>query len=244
MKKNKHPVVECLRKVRSLSLSKHETTFTIIILSLFLISCKSTEVTKAASKELTVDGLRPIYITNTKKVRLLMPAASCGAFEGLQLLNGSFGASSFTLLSYTQIDASGISLSLMNDFGTDMGNVFFDGRQVIFDSAYFPKALPGEYIVCDIQNAYYDANAVRKNLEGAGLKFEVTNVAAGTPEESAGADGIAAGTGTSADLPEPFEIRKILDGKKVIEEITILKNTIKIKNYLRGYEYNLTLIEE
>ena len=210
----------------------------LILFSMIFLSCTSVKKTEAEGKAETL--FRPVYITNSKKVNLLMPSHAAAVFEGLQLLNGSFGASSFTLLSYTQIDSSGISLSLMNDFGTDMGNVFFDGQQVIFDSAYFPKALPGEYIICDIQNAYYDEGAVRKNLESAGLKFEVSREAGSQAADFAGGAELA-GVTDSADL---IEIRKILDGKKVIEEITILKNTIKIKNYLRGYEYNLTLIEE
>ena len=210
----------------------------LILFSMIFLSCTSVKKTEAEGKAETL--FRPVYITNSKKVNLLMPFHAAAVFEGLQLLNGSFGTSSFTLLSYTQIDSSGISLSLMNDFGTDMGNVFFDGQQVIFDSAYFPKALPGEYIICDIQNAYYDEGAVRKNLESAGLKFEVSREAGSQAADFAGGAELA-GVTDSADL---IEIRKILDGKKVIEEITILKNTIKIKNYLRGYEYNLTLIEE
>ena len=210
----------------------------LILFSMIFLSCTSVKKTEAEGKAETL--FRPVYITNSKKVNLLMPSHAAAVFEGLQLLNGSFGTSSFTLLSYTQIDSSGISLSLMNDFGTDMGNVFFDGQQVIFDSAYFPKALPGEYIICDIQNAYYDEGAVRKNLESAGLKFEVSREAGSQAADFAGGAELA-GVTDSADL---IEIRKILDGKKVIEEITILKNTIKIKNYLRRYEYNLTLIEE
>lgn len=186
----------------------------IFLLSL-LISCKSTKAEPS---------LRPVYITNTKKVNLLGPSAAVGVFEGLQLLNGSFGDTGFSLMSYTQIDATGISLSLMNDFGTDMGNVFYDGTKVIFDSAYFPKALPGEYIICDIQNAYYDKAALLENYEGAGLRLEVWPAAV----DEAGVQ----------------EIRCIYDGKKLIEEITILENTITIKNYLRGYEYNLTKLEE
>lgn len=186
----------------------------IFLLSL-LISCKST---KAES------SLRPVYITNTKKVNLLGPSAAGQIFEGLQLLNGSFGDTGFSLMSYTQIDATGISLSLMNDFGTDMGNVFYDGTKVIFDSAYFPKALPGEYIICDIQNAYYDKAALQENYETAGLRLEVWPAAV----DEAGVQ----------------EIRCIYDGKKLIEEITIFENTITIKNYLRGYEYNLTKLEE
>ena len=213
----------------------------LILFSMIFLSCTSVKKTEAEGKAETL--FRPVYITNSKKVNLLMPSHAAAVFEGLQLLNGSFGTSSFTLLSYTQIDSSGISLSLMNDFGTDMGNVFFDGQQVIFDSAYFPKALPGEYIICDIQNAYYDEGAVRKNLESAGLKFEVSREAGSQTADFAGGAELA-GVTDSADSADLIEVRKILDGKKVIEEITILKNTIKIKNYLRGYEYNLTLIEE
>ena len=213
----------------------------LILFSMIFLSCTSVKKTEAEGKAETL--FRPVYITNSKKVNLLMPSHAAAVFEGLQLLNGSFGTSSFTLLSYTQIDSSGISLSLMNDFGTDMGNVFFDGQQVIFDSAYFPKALPGEYIICDIQNAYYDEGAVRKNLESAGLRFEVSREAGSQAADFAGGAELA-GVTDSADSADLIEVRKILDGKKVIEEITILKNTIKIKNYLRGYEYNLTLIEE
>ena len=217
MKKKARPVVECLRKVRLLSLSKHETTCktisTFILLSLFLISCKSTGTVKKVYEK--ISSLRPVYITNTKKVNLLLPAAADGIFEGLQLLNGSFGGTSFNLLSYTQIDATGISLSLMNDFGSDMGNVFYDGNNVVFDSAYFPKALPGEYIICDIQNAFYDFVVLEDNYVRAGLRFEV-------------GDGF----------------RKVYDGKKLIEEICIIDDTVTIKNHLRGYEYKLNKIEE
>ena len=196
---------------------KTASAVVLIFLLSLLFSCKSTKVESAPP-------LRPVYITNTKKVNLLGPSAAVGVFEGLQLLNGSFGDTGFSLMSYTQIDATGISLSLMNDFGTDMGNVFYDGTKVIFDSAYFPKALPGEYIICDIQNAYYDKAALQENYEGAGLRLEVWPA--------------------TVDEAGVQEIRCIYDGKKLIEEITILENTITIKNYLRGYEYNLTKLEE
>ena len=190
--------------------------FTIFCLaiSFFMISCKSTEVSKS-SKKITATGLRPIYVTNTKKVELLLPEYALGTYDGIQLLEGTFGDTSFTLLSYTQIDATGISLSLMNDFGSDMGNVFYDGNNVVFDSVYFPKALPGEYIICDIQNAFYDFVVLEDNYVRAGLRFEV-------------GDGF----------------RKVYDGKKLIEEISIIDDTVTIKNHLRGYEYKLTKIEE
>ena len=189
-----------------------------------MISCKSTDVEKSSSRKITATGLRPVYITNSKKIELLLPEYSGQVFDGLQLLNGSFGSTSFNLMSYTQIDAKGISLSLMNDFGTDMGNLFFNGEKLVFDSAYFPKSLPGEYIICDIQNAYYASAALEENYKSAGLVFEDTIILweTGSPEE----------------------VRKIYDGNKLIEEISIIDNTVTIKNYLRGYEYKLTKLEE
>lgn len=176
-------------------------------------------LSSCASKKIEASGLRPVYITNSKKVNLLNPSKACIVFDGLQALNGSFGSQSFTLLSYTQIDARGINLSLMNDFGTDMGNLFYDGKSVIFDSAYFPKALPGEYIICDIQNAYYDKDELARNFAAAGLKFEISTT-------------------------ENVEIRKIFDGKKLIEEITVSDNEVKIQNLLRGYSYQLVNAED
>ncbi len=160
------------------------------------------------------NSLRPVYITNTKKVILLSPENIEQDFDGVQLLSGSYGDTEFTLMSYTQIDASGINLSLMNDFGTDMGFLSYNGESVLFDSAYFPKALPGEYIICDIQNAFYDANALKNQYEKAGLIFEVE-------EEN------------------NCQIRRILDGKEVIEEIQIRAGEYSINNYLRGYKYRL-----
>ncbi|MBR1638885.1 MAG: DUF3261 domain-containing protein [Treponema sp.] len=158
----------------------------------------------------TAKGTRPVYITNSKKINLLLPEYAERTVDLLQLLNGSFGEESFSLMVYSQIDSQGISLSLFNDFGTDMGSVFFDGKQVVFDSAYFPKSLPGEYILADIQNAFYDEAALRANYSASKLNFEA-----------------AAG------------LRRILDGKKIIEEIEISESQITIKNFLRKYEYQL-----
>ena len=195
------------------------------VLSVSLTSCLSVKK-EVSSNGLTATGLRPVYVTNKKKVNLLKPEVVWFTFDGIQLLEGSFGDTSFTLLSYTQIDATGINLSLMNDFGTDMGTVSYDGSKVVFDSAYFPKALPGEYIICDIQNAFYDEEYLCMNYESAGLTFEVWKGTGYNPTDSVN------------------ETRLIRDGKKLIEEISIIEDTVTIKNHLRGYEYKLTKVEE
>ena len=188
--------------------------------SLFLIaglllfaSCK----TKGAARQ---SATRPVYITNTKKINLLPPEKSALVFDGLQLFNGSFGDTGFTMMSYTQIDARGISLSLINDFGTDMGNLFYDGNQLKFESAYLPSKLPGEYIVEEIQNAYYDEEALKENYAAAKLRFEVQKDA----EDAEG---------------NIYEVRRIFDGKNLIEKITKSEGKVRITNYLRGYAFEL-----
>ncbi len=184
----------------------------IIFLSLGFIACSTTKV---SSKPKT----NPVYVTNTSKVYLLPTQELEENQDCLQLLNGVFGDKSFTLMMYFQADETGIFLTLLNDFGTDMGNLSYDGQEVIFDSAIFPENLKAEYILLDIQNAYYKSQSLKNVYEQVGLNFE---------EEST----------------DEGKIRRVKNGKKIVEEITINSNSIKINNYLRGYQYNLTKAEE
>ncbi len=188
-----------------------------VVLGAIIFFCLFSLSSCASAKNQT--GLRPVYITNSKKISLLSPEFSNRTIDAVQLLDGTYGDTSFTLMSYTQIDSNGINLALMNDFGTDMGNLSYDGESVVFDSAYFPKALPGEYIICDIQNAFYDSYELEKNYKAAGLKFESVL--------------------TLYEDGEALETRKIFDGKKLIEEITISEKSVIINNFLRGYKYTL-----
>ena len=169
-----------------------------------------------------------VYVTNRHKVPLLLPCDMKGAVETYQVMEGSYGNQHFSMLLYFFSDQNEMQLSLLNDFGTDMGSLSYDGREVRFESAMFPKNLKAEYIVCDIQNAYYDSAALEANYKNAGLSFESVR--------------------TLYETCESVEVRKIFEEKKLIEEIT-LKNgreeqSITIKNYLRGYEYKLTKVED
>lgn len=159
-------------------------------------------------------NLSPVFVTNTKSINLLQPVNMDGAIDNLQLLTGSFGETSFSLLAYFQSDDSGIFLALMNTMGTDMGSLTFDGEYVSFETAVFPAELKPEYIIADIQHAYYKADAVQANLAASKLTFIETTEG-------------------------KVRIRKILSGKKLIEEIRIDGGRVAIKNYLRGYEYSL-----
>lgn len=181
------------------------------ILILFtLVSCATNK---------TLHSTAPVYITNTKTIYILPPSAMEAQVDSLQLLNGKFGDTGFSLFVYLQADENGLYMSLLNDFGTDMGSLSYDGSSVEFSSSVFPPQLKAEYIICDIQNAYYKAEQLEENYRTAGLIFE-------------------------EEILDDCKIRRIKNGKKIIEQITINNNSIRIQNILRGYEYNLTEGEE
>lgn len=189
----------------------------IILLSLVsLVSCTSS---KQEFKIKTCTNLNPVYITNSKKVYLLSSIYNSQIIDSLQLLNGNYGPTDFSLLIYTQIDSRGINLSMMNEFGADMGNLSFNDKQIIFDSSYFPSQLSGEYIICDIQNAFYDTSILTQHYANSKLNFEAFLI----DYETGG----------------PVEIRKISDGNNLIEKITIENKLITIENFLRNYSYVL-----
>ena len=157
----------------------------------------------------------PVHVTNTRVVDLLLPHDIAFPIEGLYMFTGSFGASSFYMQAFIQANEGGIFINLLNDFGSDMGTLTYTGNELSLASAVLPKSLRAQYIVADMQFAYYDADAVASSLRRAGLDFIVTKDAG-------------------------MELRRIMNGKKCIEEISVSPSSVSIVNHLRGYEYHLT----
>lgn len=178
----------------------------ILLAATFFSSCMSGKV---------AGSLSPVYVTNTKKIELLNPSEMSGTIDSMQLLEGQFGENQFSLICYFIADESQISISLLNDFGTSMGELVYDGETVDFNSAIFPQKLKAEYIVADIQNAFYKKGSLKDNFAAAGLGFEV--------EENDGT-----------------ETRTITSKGKIIEKIEKKDKTVTITNILRGYKYILT----
>ena len=102
---------------------------------------------------------------------MLSPENIQGNVDKVQLLQGSFGENSFTINSYLQADSNGIFLSLFNDLGSGMGDLNYDGNAVLFESSIFPKKLKAEYIIADLQFAYYKVEALQQALSLLGLDF-------------------------------------------------------------------------
>lgn len=181
--------------------------FCILFVLICLTGCVS-------SSKIDNSTISPVYVTNTRKFYLLSPACIAKPLENQQLLSGSFGESEFSLLTYLQADSQGIFLSLFNDFGVGMGELSYDGMSVNFSSAVFPAKLKAEYIVADLQFAYYTSASVSAALEEIGLSM-------------------------TEEVSEAETVRTIRSGSRIIEIITIGNKYTNIKNLLRGYEYNL-----
>ena len=194
-----------------------------LLISLVFLSCATSKVGEGE--------LNPVYVTNSKKISLLPPTALSRPLQTYQLIEGQFGKDSFTMMAYIEIVPEGIFISLLNDFGTDMGTISYDGSKVFFESPYFPKNLKGEYVISDIQNVYYDVDLLKENYSKAGLEFKV-NREPGKVDETTGK--------VDENGVEVDQIRQIYSGDKLIEEIRFEGNSVTIKNFLRKYEYILT----
>lgn len=191
-------------------LKKLLTVFFLTVSSVIFFSCNTTNNVKSL--------LSPVYVTNTKKVYLLSPEYSAVTIDSVYSLTMSFGSDSFSVIAYAQLDETGITMTMLNDFGTDMGTMMFNGDSVLFDSPLLPPSLKAEYVIADIQNIYYDAEKLSQNYAAVKLNFEET-------------------------VEDSKKIRRVKDGNKVIEEISFDGNTVKLINKLRGYEYTLVEAE-
>lgn len=168
----------------------------------------------ASARHKNGSAVSPVYITNSKRFYLLPPEDIERPAEYFQLLTGSFGEKSFVLQVFLQADEHGLFLSLLNDFGAGMGTLVYDGARISFDSSVFPAGIKAEYIAADLQFAYYKPSALKERLADVNLDFVIT--------EENGA-----------------EIRRIMNGKKCIMQISKSGGTVDIENFLRGYRYNL-----
>ena len=162
--------------------------------------------------------LNPVYVTNTNKVSLMPVNAIKDSVENYQMFEGRFADSSFSSLLYLCADNTRIDVLMLNEFGLEMGWIGYDGITAELNSSVFPKNLKCEYIILDLQNVYADSVLLKNHYENAGLLFEEM-------------------------FMNEKKYRYIKKKNTVIEEIIISKEQIVIKNFLRNYEYKLTICE-
>ena len=203
--------------------------FFFIFVSIFLISCATSRFDSAFS---------PVYLTNSSQYALLPTEAMDGNLDGIQRMCADFGGTVFDFTVYAISDSTQLSMTILNEFGTTMGNLFYDGSNLDFDSAVFPKNLKAEYIVADFQLCFYKVDELKTALSKIGLEFE--NLL------ECGADGTCVDTRILRQKNKM--ISKITKTYAASDENSSEKTeslkSIRYENFLRGYGYTLTSEED
>ena len=173
-----------------------------------LLSCGSARHAAAGA------NLNPVFVTDRATFHLLPTAMREKNIDAVQHISAKFGAREFESDCLLIADGEQLSLTMLNELGTTVGELNYNNDLVVFNTALFPSAIKAEYIVADVQFCLYRADALRAALEKIGLRFEVAATDGG-------------------------ETRRIFDGEKEIIHIEKTAERIAYTNVLRGYGYVL-----
>lgn len=182
-------------------------------LSLLFISCISTP--KNIDLQVQKD-LGKVFVTNTKSIYLLSPDFLSKPVDKLFLMTFESDSFKFSTPIYVYADKSGIYLTILNNFGIDMGSLNFSDGQIELDSSIFPDKIKPVYLINEFQNAFYQQAALSQNLKNSSLDLQIL-------EE------------------ENCQKRIIKSSKKLVEEIEISSSSVVITNHIRAYK--ITLLE-
>jgi hypothetical protein len=163
-----------------------------------------------------------VFITDAKKYTLLPAQELKDTKNSFQIISGAYGKKKFVIQSYTAADKKSITMDLMNEMGTGLGQLSYKDGQAHCTSSFFPKQLKPAYIIADFQFCYYDEDSLKTAFNNENMIFTVTCT---TPKKD-------------------VQTRKIFDGENCIEEITITSDSVHLINHLRGYEYSLKDIQQ
>ncbi len=188
------------------------------LLAALLLSCGTTKVDSTNPSD-SATSLNPVYITDTASFTLLPTSAVEKKIDALQHFKAVFGEKEFESDCLLIADSEKLVMTILNNFGSTMGELNYNNNLVVFNSDLFPKSIKAEYIVADVQFCLYRSEDIKKALEAIGLTFTLSS--------EARADGTF------------LETRCIFDGEKEIAHIEKTKDLITYTNRLRGYTYSL-----
>jgi len=180
------------------------------IVRFLLLLCALICLFSCATKTAAGDSRPFVWLANNAQFFLLPPEGIENPMDMPQLVSASYGGKDYALNTWVQADESGMSMTLVNELGANMGELSYRGGAVSFSSSVFPQSLGGEYIVADFQLCFYNAPALRQALKDCGLSFE-----------------------------DAETVRRVLQRKNVIIEIDKGPNIVRLVNHLRGYVYTL-----
>ena len=175
------------------------------ILLLSLTSCRTLSVKMGDSSRFT----------------LLPPSAITEPMDSYQLITGSFpGYENVAMEAWFTSDDSSLNLMMFAPTGQTMGKVFYDGKDISFESTFLPEyRIIGLYIIADMQLCFADSDTIRAEFGKSNLKL----------------------TETCSD--GNLVARTIEENNNAVYLIEYQENGISVTNSLRGYSYIIEFLD-
>ena len=82
--------------------------------------------------------LNPVYVTDKATFQLLPTAAREKDIDAVQHITATFGARAFESDCLLIADGDVLSLTMLNEFGTTVGELNYNNDLVVFNTALFP----------------------------------------------------------------------------------------------------------
>ncbi len=179
-----------------------------ILIIVFFSSCKS------------IRGAGVVYITDENTIGLLPPSAIGVPMESHQLLTGSFGShDGFVAEAFLVADEEKLDITMISPSGQTICSILWDGKALSFSSSFVAASkIKAEYIVADMQMAFYDYAEVGKLISSARLLFRYK------------ADG-------------DKQNRSVYQGTSLVWSMERDGNSISVVNHLRGYRYDIEILQ-
>ena len=184
-------------------------TTQLILLSLFLLlsltSCRTLSVKMGDDSRFT----------------LLPPSAITEPMDSYQLITGSFpGYENVAMEAWFTSDETSLSLVMFAPTGQTMGKVFYDGKDVSFESTFLPEyRIIGLYIIADLQLCFADSEAIKTEFAKSSLTLTETY-----------SDGY-------------LVTRIIEENNNAVYLIEYQENGISVINKLRNYRYAIEYLQ-
>ena len=165
---------------------------------------------------------------NSLKVRMgessdfhLLPLSAVDSpLDSYQLVTGSFpGYEDIAVEAWLVWDDRGLELMLFAPTGQTMGKVFYDGKDLKFESTFMPEyRIIGLYMVADMQLCFASSDALSKELAADGMIL---------------VEGFDGGV---------LSRRSVFEDGEQLYEICYDGNLISVSNLLRGYGYTIEIL--
>ena len=152
---------------------------------------------------------------------LLPPSAIEGPVDSYQLITGSFpGYENVAMEAWFTCNENDLQLTMFAPTGQTMGKVFYDGKNISFESSFLPEyRIIGMYIVADMQLCFAKSEAIEYEISTSALRMTETY-----------SDG-------------SLTKRIISEDDETIYVIEYLGYGISVTNNLRDYSYTIEFLQ-